>query len=125
MVSDDEEDDSAEKPTSDRKPEEEDDGGGGGGEHFRHRGHLPAPSKPEIVKVSNSSVVVHWMVQSPSGGHVITGFKLQFKEMADDGTGLWRTVGDAISSVQRTHNLSRLKPGETTAADAMHWAVLF
>lgn len=75
-------------------------------------GQLIAPSKPEVVKLSDTSVLVQWTILPPTGSHTITGFKLQFKELVDEGTALWRTVGEEISPSQRLHELARLKPGE-------------
>ena len=77
-------------------------------------GLLIPPSKPEVVKLSDTSVLVQWTILPPTGSHTITGFKLQFKELVDEGTALWRTVGEEISPSQRLHELARLKPGEQT-----------
>src|SRR6218665_1901991 len=58
---------------------------------------LIPPSKPNVTKLSDTSVMLHWSVP-PNDGLRITFFKIQYKEITDNQrkTG-WRTVDKDIS----------------------------
>lgn len=74
-------------------------------------GSLPSPLRPEVTRLSDSSVLVQWLMPLvPSTGPVHM-FKLQYKEVVDDQTSSWLVLDDDISYALRMFEVSNLKPG--------------
>ena len=75
---------------------------------------LVPPSKPEVSKLSDTSVMLKWTVPA-NDGLTITFFKVQYKAMSGERAvrGGWRTIDADVASDMRMHEVSGLRPGGT------------
>ena len=71
---------------------------------------LVPPSAPNVSRVSDTAVMVHWSVPD-NDGLSISLFRIQYKEVKPQ-NGQWQTVDDDISAALRQYKVSRLKSGE-------------
>ena len=69
------------------------------------------PTKPNVTRLSDESVMVHWSVPQ-NEGLPIEFFKVQFKE-ADKSGSRWKTIDEDIPSHIRSYEVSGLKAGLT------------
>ena len=68
------------------------------------------PSKPEVSKLSDTSVLVKW--SHPKEGLSVTFYKLQYKEMSEDRQkSRWRTIDEDIPDNLHMHEVTDLKAG--------------
>ncbi|KAK7487638.1 hypothetical protein BaRGS_00021188, partial [Batillaria attramentaria] len=72
---------------------------------------LVPPSRPTIVQLSDTAVMVSWNVPE-NAGLPITMFRVQYKEVKPK-KGQWQTVDVEIDMNARRHKVSRLKAGGT------------
>ena len=74
---------------------------------------MDTPSKPEVHRLSDDSVMVKWQVQSSPEGMGIRFFKVQYKEVkaGDSRKADIKTVDEEIGTHIRSHIVSGLKSG--------------
>ena len=94
-------------------------GGGGGGSagakgkknsKNRPREMIP-PSRPNIIRLTDESVMVRWTVP-PNKGLPIEFFKVQFKE-ADKKGSRWKTIDEDVPTHIRSYEVTGLKSSQT------------
>jgi len=81
-----------------------------GKQHLRVREMIP-PSRPNMTRLTDESVMVRWSVPS-NQGLPIQFFKVQFKE-ADKRGIRWKTIDEDIPSHIRSYEVTGLKAGFT------------
>ena len=90
-------------------------GGGGGGKGKKNSKHRPRemipPSRPNIIRLTDESVMVRWTVP-PNEGLPIEFFKVQFKE-ADKRGSRWKTIDEDIPTHIRSYEVTGLKSSQT------------
>jgi len=93
-------------------PSKSEKGGKGkkGKQHTRIREMIP-PSRPNMTRLTDESVMVRWSVPS-NQGLPIQFFKVQFKEADKRGT-RWKTIDEDIPSHIRSYEVTSLKAGFT------------
>ena len=69
------------------------------------------PSRPNITRLTDESVMVHWSVP-PNEGLPIEFFKVQYKE-ADKRGSRWRTIDEDIPAHIRSYEVTSLKASQT------------
>lgn len=77
----------------------------------RPQTQLIPPTKPQIFRYDESSVMIRWSVP-PNNGLPIQFFKIQYTDAPDD-DGQWDTLSDDIPANINTYFVQNLKPGLT------------
>lgn len=77
----------------------------------RPQTHLIPPTKPQIFRYDDSSVMIRWSVP-PNNGLPIQFFKIQYTDAPDD-DGQWDTLSDDIPPNINTYFVQNLKAGST------------
>lgn len=71
------------------------------------------PSRPNVTRLSDESVMVRWTVE-PNNGLDILFFKVQYRILADHSKNIqrshWETSNEDISAAIRSYEVSNLKP---------------
>lgn len=76
----------------------------------KHKGlKMVPPSKPEVTRLSDNSVMVRWNVPQNDGLPIIF-FRVQYKEVGKKGNA-WITIDEDIASHLHAHAVSGLKTG--------------
>lgn len=68
------------------------------------------PTRPEISRLSEDSVMVRWDVP-PNDGLPIQFFKVQYREVGDSTTEIWNTIDDDIAAHIKSYAVNGLKTG--------------
>jgi len=95
---------------------------------FETESRFAAPSRPDVTRLSDTSVRLQWSVVLPSSAGAsssttsISTFKVQYRDIDDRTSTVWNTVDDDIPVTQRVYNVSRLKPGEWCHLSYDRWA---
>lgn len=71
---------------------------------------LIPPSKPDITRLSNTSVMVRWTVGN--GGLPINFFKVQYKEVGKRKSD-WMTIDEDIAAHIHSYAVTGLRTGKT------------
>ena len=69
------------------------------------------PSRPNIIRLTDESVMVRWTVP-PNKGLPIEFFKVQFKE-ADKKGSRWKTIDEDVPTHIRSYEVTGLKSSQT------------
>lgn len=80
------------------------------------------PSRPNITRLTDESVMVRWSVP-PNEGLSIEFFKVQYKEIEKKGS-RWKTIDEDIPSHIRSYEVTGLNAGQTYRWESRAFIIL-
>ncbi|KRT84357.1 Fibronectin domain-containing protein, partial [Oryctes borbonicus] len=80
-----------------------------------HAAHMIPPTKPNVTRLSDESVVVRWKVPSSDNSLPIKFFKVQYRDISreNDASSTWLTANTDIAPHITSFDVTSLKPDHT------------